>query len=146
MGRENRHEEIGERIVELISSDNRNEFRPGDVRLEDITATKEPAYGVSVWCSEEKEGMGTVARHDIGYVFQVWRVVHALGSDDVGDKSRWRVMIRDLFHRKRIGISGCELYTQVGFSDVAIPSKWLNQNISASPLTVTCYVRETRND
>ena len=147
MPREDRHIEIAERIMRLLK-DNASGFKPfgqGDIRYEDPDS-RNVSYGIVVTPLGESETTGTNAQDDIGYRFLVRRGIQKSSTNDMAEaraKSQWRIAVRDIFHRKRIGIE-CELITKVVPGDHTAKRRYEASNFDISAMIVTTWIRENR--
>lgn len=141
---QDRHYEIGNKLVDVFRGFLSTQFASDDVRLEDFPFTEQPAYGIAISPLGENEGLGTAGLDDIHYIFQAVRVLHGLGSAGLQSRSEWRNLARANLHRKRIGISGCELLTRVDFGSIAIPKEWSTWNLDSSVLKIIVMMRESR--
>ena len=138
-----RHVEIRDRIIALLQQETFANIRPESIRYEDPPSLK-PSVGIVVSPMEEGEGVGTNAQDDIRYTFRITRVIGRISpSDGLNSKSTFRVRIRQIFHRKRIGGIECELVTVVRYADFLSIPKW-RKNLDVCSMLVTVTVRETR--
>lgn len=141
-----RHVEILKGIRDIIIENTNEEHLLQEIVISDYFENREPSVGITISPVGEEFQVGTNERDDIVYVTQVARVVHALGNDDLEEKSSFRSDMRQIFHNKRLKYSdACYGYTRVEFGGFDIPSSWQSQNNSVSVVRIYTRVRESRS-
>ncbi len=123
-------------------------MEPGEIRLEEFPFHKRPMHGLAVSLLEEQEGQGLNDADDIRYRVQLTRIVGNIHhSDGMESRSEWRVRVRRLFHRKRIGVDApgaCEIITTVTPQNLIMQRQFYKWNVDASVMIVNCLIREIR--
>jgi hypothetical protein len=139
-----RHFDFVQKVIEYLRGEQIPGIKPGDIRYEEFDGIKQPSYGIVVSMLPESEGRGTNTQDDIRYGVQVTRILSKLHpSEGLKHKSEFRDLVRNLFHRKRLGVADEELITTIRHSQWVVPRRW-KKNIDASAMNVYCLVRELR--
>jgi hypothetical protein len=147
MPQDERHIDIANRIMQLLK-DNASKFAPftaQDIRYEDPDS-RNIEFGIVVSPLTEAEGTGTNAQDDIGYRFMIRRSIAKTAPGDMHAakaKSKFRVTLRKIFHRKRIGIE-CELLTKLTAGDYVAKRRYKRGSFDVTALIVTTWIRESR--
>lgn len=142
-----RHIDIANRIIELLRNNISDlaPFNAEDIRYEDPDS-RNVEYGIVISPLVEAEGVGTNAQDDIGYRFMIRRSIakSSPGDEDAATaKSRYRVALREIFHRKRIGIE-CELLTKIQAGDYIAKRRYRRGSFDVTAIIVTTWIRESR--
>lgn len=146
MGAPERHYDVANRVLYMLRDQAIESINPDDIRLEEFPFLQKPSRGISVSMMGESEGTGLNDRDDIVYRVQLTRVLENLHPyDGMEDRSKWRRVVWDLFHRRRIGVCPEEIITRVEPQRILLPQQWNNWNIDASVMQVSCKIREVRS-
>lgn len=141
-----RHKEIADNIASILDDDLVG-FDKDEVRVRDYVESAPLNKGITVSPAGETELTGTNERDDIEYITVVVRSLHALGSDDLEKKSKFRDQVRRLFHHKRLTLpSTCVTYNRIETGNFAIPESWSKNNNSVTVIRVMTTVREDRDN
>jgi hypothetical protein len=149
VGRFDSHKAFIDRVVQMLKAQKWEGIQPSDIQVMDFPFSRTPAYGLIVSPIDETEGTGVNSSDDIRYGLQVVRVLGGVSdSDGIMSRQAWRSKLRDMFHRKRIGVqlgNACEIITTVRFGTIKLRREWDRSKIDASAVFIYCLVREPRD-
>ncbi len=151
MAASERHYDVANKVIEILKAQanlgNLPPFDQHDIKLMEIDGHVVPTKGISVAISEESEGRGMNASDDIRYSVIVTRSLPRTNTPQgIEQKSKFRVVMRTMFNRKRIGVDpSSEIITVSRAARIRNPKKWEQENIDSNSYVVTTTIRELRN-
>ena len=151
MAASERHMDVANKVLELLKAQatagNLPPFDASDIKLTEADGTRRPTKGIMVSLGEESEGRGLNASDDIRYVVIVTRnLPRADTTQGMIGKSKFRVVMRTLFNRKRIGVDpASDIITISRPARIRIPKLWEQEGIDSNSYAVITTIRELRN-
>ena len=145
MARADRHYEVAARIVTLIKTQTFTDIQSSDVELIDYPYEEKPTRGIFVSMLEEQEGVGLNDYDDWRYRCLVTRIYGQI-QEGQQERSKFRVIIRDLFHNKRFMNSpagACDILGAVRPSKMKMPKGTSAGEVSQ--MVVSALIREVRD-